>query len=132
MDLSYAAAVRLGVDRTGTARVEIEALGPGSQPTRRDRNPESQQRTEPPPPAAVAASGGRRVQVGSFAERDNARRLAERLRDAGVDAVDIDRVGVHGRDLWRVRIGPVPAARVAELLERLRALGLPQARVFIE
>ena len=29
MDLSYAAAVRLGVDRTGTARVELEAVGPG-------------------------------------------------------------------------------------------------------
>ena len=27
MDLSYAAAVRLGVDRTGTARVELEAVG---------------------------------------------------------------------------------------------------------
>ena len=29
IDLSYAAAVKLGVDRTGTARVEVRGLGPG-------------------------------------------------------------------------------------------------------
>lgn len=29
IDLSYAAAVKLGVDRTGTARVEVEGLSPG-------------------------------------------------------------------------------------------------------
>ena len=69
------------------------------------------------------------LQLGSFAERDNARRLAERLREAGVAAVDVDRVEREGRDLWRVRVGPVPAEDLAALRERLRALELPEPRV---
>jgi rare lipoprotein A len=141
MDLSYAAAVRLGVDRTGTARVDIEAVGPGD---RGDRGESVTAAAEPrvapelaPTPAAPAAlaepapADDERVwlQVGSFAERDNARRLADRLRDADVDEVDVDHVEVEGRDLWRVRIGPVEGADLAALRERLRALELPQPRV---
>ena len=34
IDLSYAAAVKLGVDRAGTARVEVRGLSPGEAPTR--------------------------------------------------------------------------------------------------
>ena len=132
MDLSYAAAVRLGVDRTGTARVELEAVGPG------DSGASNAASLSPPVPAPsmnaapARLDGERVVQVGSFGERDNARRLAERLRDADVDAVDIDRVEVGGRDLWRVRIGPVDGEDVAGLLDRLRALGLTGVRVFSE
>jgi rare lipoprotein A len=124
MDLSYAAAVRLGVDRVGTARVDLEAVGPG-------------ERSAPRPERSVTAAteavpgGGEDVtlQVGSFGERENARRLGDRLRDAGVDAVDIDHVEVDGRDLWRVRVGPVPGADLAALRERLRELELPEPRV---
>jgi rare lipoprotein A len=122
MDLSYAAAVRLGVDRAGTAHVQLEALGPG------------EDTASPSPPENVIAStepvaGAVTLQVGSFGERDNARRLADRLRDSGVDGVDIDHVELEGRDLWRVRVGPVAADDLATLRERLRGLELPEPRV---
>jgi len=122
MDLSYAAAVRLGVDRAGTAHVQLEALGPG------------EATASPSPPENVIAStepvaGAGTLQVGSFGERDNARRLADRLRDSGVDGVDIDHVELEGRDLWRVRVGPVAADDLATLRERLRGLELPEPRV---
>jgi rare lipoprotein A len=150
MDLSYAAAVRLGVDRTGTARVEIEAVGPGDaagEPLRAvepplDRSldaavvatPVSAPMTPATPAVTpVAAFDGRRiVQVGSFGEKDNARRLADRLRAADVDDVDVDHVDVDGRDLWRVRVGPMDFDDAEALLARLRAMGLPGARVFSE
>ena len=150
MDLSYAAAVRLGVDRTGTARVEIEAVGPGEagaapwsagEPPL-DHSFDTAVATPPMPvsagdtaPAAtpVAAFEGRRVvQVGSFGEKDNARRLADRLREAEVDDVDVDHVEVDGRDLWRVRVGPMDFDAAEALLARLRTMGLPGARVFSE
>ena len=152
MDLSYAAAVRLGVDRTGTARVELEAVGPGeggaapilaSEPSL-DRSldtavvgaePAVTPATGFTAPAAVpaAAFDGRRVvQVGSFGEKDNARRLADRLREAEVDDVDVDHVEVDGRDLWRVRVGPMDFDAAEALLARLRTMGLPGARVFSE
>ena len=136
IDLSYAAAVRLGVDRTGTARVELRALSPDGQ---------AQEflvadGTLPAPgsagggggaqsPVPVAASGRQWVQVGSFADKDNAQRLAERLRAASIDDVDLDKVEVADRDLWRVRIGPVKGERLASLLGELRALGLANPRI---
>jgi rare lipoprotein A len=136
MDLSYAAAVRLGVDRTGTARVELQAVGPGDESAR----PSAEQATaaEPaqppsappiPAPASFDSDDPVTLQVGSFGDKDNAGRLSERLRDAGVDAVDVDHVELDGRDLWRVRVGPVPAQALPALRERLRALELPEPRV---
>lgn len=145
MDLSYAAAIRLGVDRTGTARVEVEAVGPGDRASpNRDYTPISSEELQPSlpddtdstapldddPPQRPVLSGAQWVQVGSFGEKDNARRLADRLRDAGVDDVDMDHVEVDGRDLWRVRVGPVDGQDLNALLARLRELGLPRPRVF--
>jgi rare lipoprotein A len=136
IDLSYAAAVRLGVDRTGTARVELRAI-----------TGEGEAGGEAAPVLAasrptVAASrvpihsddndARKIVQVGSFAEKDNARRLADHLDDAGIDDVDLDRAEVDGRDVWRVRIGPVAGNEIEALLARIRALGLPNPRVFSE
>jgi rare lipoprotein A len=135
IDLSYAAAVRLGVDRTGTARVEVRAVdgnddapmllasagngggggggGGGSRPA----------------PATPIPSGKQLVQAGSFADKDNAQRLVGRLRDADVDDVDLDHVEVNDRDLWRVRIGPVQGEALATVLRKLRALGVSNPRL---
>ena len=145
MDLSYAAAIRLGVDRTGTARVDVQAVGPGDRPSANPAyTPISREELQPELPAdsdtapvendnpapRVQAAGAQWVQVGSFADKDNARRLADRLRDAGVDDVDMDHVEVDGRDLWRVRVGPVDGQDLGPLLDRLRELGLSRPRVF--
>ena len=137
MDLSYAAAVRLGVDRMGTARVEIETVGPGAAPRlARSVSPSADPDIRPaaprvPPPEPAPAISGEDVtlQVGSFGERENARKLSDRLEQAGIEAVDIDQVELEGRDLWRVRIGPVAATNLSQLRARLRALELPEPRV---
>lgn len=120
MDLSYAAAVRLGVDRTGTARVELEAV---------EAHPHA---------AAVAAESRLRtdtaaiIQAGSFSEKSNARRLADRLEDGGVGRVDVDHAEVDGRHVWRVRIGPVDGDDMDGVLARLRGLGVLNPRVFTQ
>jgi rare lipoprotein A len=138
IDLSYAAAVKLGVDRTGTARVELHALAPDGEreflvadnviPTAGGGGGggAAVRSTSAPMPVLT---GQRWVQVGSFADKDNAQRLASRLRDADIDGVDLDKVEVSDRDLWRVRIGPVAGERVPSLLDRLRGLGLANPRV---
>lgn len=133
MDLSYAAAVRLGVDRTGTARVELEAIGAkdrsgapvfaGALPTKGETAAGNARNSLRPGSDAI-------VQVGAFGEKSNARRLADRLQSAGVDGVDVDQADVSGRDVWRVRIGPVQLADLTALLARLRQLDLPEPRVF--
>lgn len=132
IDLSYAAAIKLGVDRTGTARVEVQAITDG-EPLKpavaAGRTPAMASAAAPP---ALPASGKRIVQVGSYAEVDNARRTAAQLKAAGIRHVDIDRSHVQGRKVWRVRIGPVAARKLAALLDRVHALGFPGARVFSE
>ena len=128
IDLSYAAAIRLGLDRAGTAPVEVRALPGGA---RLGDAP------APMPPAVAAPrgpepadDGSRRVvQVGAFREKDTARRLARRLEDAGIDDVDVDDASVRGGVLWRVRVGPLRAALVADVVARIRALGLPEPSV---
>lgn len=131
IDLSYAAAVRLGVDRTGTARVELRAVtGEGEAAPPEVAAPPSN-----PPPVAVrdaADTTQRWLQLGSFADKDNARRLVDRLGDAGVEDADIDHAEVGGRDVWRVRIGPLGMLEIEALMEKIHGLGLPSPRVFSE
>lgn len=47
------------------------------------------------------------VQVGSFSSRDNARRLAAKLRKAGLQVLDPERIDLRGKVLYRVQVGPV-------------------------
>jgi len=129
IDLSYAAAVRLGVDRTGTARVEVRAVeGPEPAPLLLAGGGGGGGRPQVAAPGPVAG-GSRLVQAGSFAAKDNAQRLADRLRAADIDDVDLDHVEVDDRDLWRVRIGPVAGSELDDVLRKLRALGVSNPRV---
>jgi len=62
-----------------------------------------------------------RVQVGAFANPDNARRLADRMRSAGLVAF-VDEVD----GLYKVRVGSFATRQEAgELAQRLRVEGLP-------
>jgi DedD protein len=72
--------------------------------------------------SAAGASGAWMVQLGSFASRDNADRLAKQLRGGGFQ-VSVSQ-GTTGRRLYRVRAGPVPDHAAAEQLAgKLRAQG---------
>src|SRR6478735_5734762 len=70
MDLSYAAAVRLGVDRTGTAHVQLESVGPGAVLASRQPERIVSPSTDPLVQAPSISGDEVTVQVGSFAERD--------------------------------------------------------------
>lgn len=134
IDLSYAAAVKLGLDRTGTARVEVRALTPEGE----DAGPVLGAGSTPLPPPrvpepALAAGNGRHVvQVGAYRERDNARRIARQLEDAGIDGVEVEDARVNGDKVWRVRVGPLAAEAAATVIDRIRGMGLPSPRVFSE
>lgn len=63
----------------------------------------------------AATSGKWWVQLGSFASRENAERLARSLRDAGY-AIDVSQIRAQGKELFRVRAGPVEDRAAAEAL----------------
>jgi DedD protein len=71
----------------------------------------------------ASSSGGWMVQLGVFANRANADRLAQELKSRGFHA-QVSENSAGGRLLWRVRAGPVAERTAAEQLSaRLRAAG---------
>jgi rare lipoprotein A len=70
------------------------------------------------------------LQVGSFAQRENAERLLARLAAQGITAARIVPRADGERTLHRVRVGPVSGAvELEDYIERLRLLGIPDARL---
>ena len=142
IDLSYAAAVKLDIHRSGTARVEVRALAPGepdSGPAPAAAVPAPVAAAPPTPmdglvaalPAAVAAEPIV-LQVASFSTRGNALRLVERLDAAGIAGARVLDASTSAQPVWRVRIGPVPAADAERLADRVAALGLERPRFLRE
>lgn len=82
----------------------------------------------PPPPTRVVkadapAGKGWMVQLGSFASRENATRLAGQLKDKGF-AANVNETTGSGKRLYRVRVGPEADRAAAEALRaKLRAAG---------
>jgi rare lipoprotein A len=125
IDLSYAAAVRIGIWPKGTGLVEVQGIDP------------AQQDAEPPPPITVTAQRGGKpalyLQVGAFGDPANAERLARRLRDQDVGSVRVVDAQVGGRNLKRVQIGPLADVDAADrITQKIEALGLPHAQVAVQ
>ncbi len=120
IDLSYTAAHKLGMIRSGTAPVEIRVLEPGE-----ETHAPSLTTSVTPPSIGVT----RYVQAGAFGARVNAEAMLARLRGAGIDNALIREVNIAGRQWYRVQAGPVDqAAAVDALVERLQRAGVPDAR----
>jgi len=102
IDLSYAAAYKLGIIGTGTGLVEIVALSPG---TGGHGAPVST-----PEGVSVPTRAGAEprifLQLGAFADTVNAQRMQDQLRMRGFDSA-LDLVRMNGLNLYRVRLGPL-------------------------
>lgn len=133
IDLSYAAAVKLGIHIRGTGPIEVRAIVPpgmhagvGEAPPAA-RAATSRPATEPPPPILVEA-GDVLLQVGSYGEHVNARRVQEQLERAGLRPVQVERAEINAGTVYRVRIGPIDVDRQPAIVERVQALGLGTPR----
>ena len=123
IDLSYAAAVRIGIWPKGTGLVEVRAIDPA--------HPDA----APPPRAVMAEAGSARIylQLGAFGDRANAERVADTARRGGIDRVDIESANVNGRVVHRVRVGPLADVATADAMTpRIERLGVGTPRVAIE
>ncbi|RMG31314.1 MAG: septal ring lytic transglycosylase RlpA family protein [Gammaproteobacteria bacterium] len=120
IDLSWAAAAKLGMLGKGTALVEVRALDPTRPTPHRDT-------TVRPHAAHVPRLY---LQVGAFVSRANAERLLEHLDVAHAFIAP----GLsHQQRVYRVRIGPLPSVEAADALaRRLEARGLRDAHVVID
>jgi rare lipoprotein A len=130
IDVSYAAAVRLGFVHEGVARVKVEAINPASA-TRRARRQGSEM--QPAKAVKVGASemieSGERLflQAGAFSTAEAASAFSDLLRDVVGDRVRIVRFPAQDA-LHRVRVGPVDDLEEAARLQSLiitADLGVP-------
>ncbi len=99
IDLSYAAAVKLGFEDQGTARVRVVAVVP----------------EEEVPPLGTAAGPPFYVRAGSFGDLASAEALRADVRALASEAAFV----VRQQSAYQVRIGPLATRREAE---RLRAV----------
>lgn len=145
IDLSYAAAHRLGMTDSGVTPVRIRVIGPDDP----QGPPRQAEAPEPIPAAERSASseespaetdtlngdaGGRYVQVGAFGDRQTAERVRSELAVLGFEAVRVStlRRGADA-DLHRVRIGPLrDDAAVRATTDRLQGAAHADYRIVRE
>jgi peptidoglycan lytic transglycosylase len=128
IDLSFAAATALDMVGTGTTRVEVRAVAP---PSDAYRTPAPVLAAAQPPQAQPAASVERMfLQVGAFAQQENAEKLVARLRASGFQNPTLVTQANDGRRLHRVWLGPVHDSVEYDALDaRLRSIGVSGARL---
>lgn len=124
IDLSYAAAKKLGISGTGTGNVEIKTITTShlTLNTSRAVLPES-----------TGGDGQIYVQLGAFGAYDNAANLANQLRQSEFRTVRVYRAGSEYKTLYKVRIGPMPSRDVAYgVLARLTKTGQKTAQIVVD
>jgi len=132
IDLSFAAAKKLGVVGPGTARVEISAVDPGtsSSPT--------QQVTRPVVRAVPLAENNAAdvplfIQMGSFGSEVNALNLVQELESANEKAVTVSQLETSDGLFYRVRVGPLyDVGEANAVIRRLNQKGFASTRIVVQ
>jgi rare lipoprotein A len=145
IDLSYAAAAKLGILGTGTGVVEVEAVGPDEAATQVVKTfplqiiPSAVAAEEISAAPAPAANPKLYLQVGAFTQRDNAVSLRDRLEREALRPIFVHSSpsgGNGGTDtapIYRVRIGPLASVEEGDrLTQRVTQLGITDARIVVE
>lgn len=125
IDLSFAAAKKLGITLTGTAQVEISVLGAGKRPAERViRAIPLVDKVEQDVPLFI--------QMGSFGKEINAINLMSELRDANELAVAVSELRTANGSFFRVRVGPLYDIDEANsVIRRLKNKGFSSARIVV-
>ncbi|MBL7001027.1 MAG: septal ring lytic transglycosylase RlpA family protein [Gammaproteobacteria bacterium] len=127
IDLSYAAAKKLGVVGPGTAEVEIEALD-----THKD-SPRKTVRSIPLQQQPKLSETSVFIQLGSFGNVANAQNLLNDLNDNQEQAVVIQQVNTEKGDFYRVRLGPLLSINEANVIHaRLVGKGYSNAKIVFD
>jgi rare lipoprotein A len=159
IDLSYAAAKKLGYAETGTARVKVEGIDPQAWWAQRGRpaplmlnepkvaqsapgpnvatgkieqwTPPAQQHAADVVPVSPMAKGqGTYLQVGAFANPDAAELLRSKLSGMVSAPVFISSIVRNQQTLHRVRLGPIASAgEVQQMQSSVRQANLGQPSV---
>lgn len=143
IDVSRRGAQLLGFEKQGVAKVRVQVIDSGGAPAGQrlaDRSaPREVMGGDSPGPVArppkietarlPASRSWVYIQVGAFQEFERARQLSLDLKDLGT--FSIQPVEATGARIYRLRLGPYATREEAQVhLDRLRARGFPEARIF--
>lgn len=123
IDLSYAAAAKLGILADGTGDVEIRALQAGQAiPRSASASP------------AVVSGDAVYVQLGAFEHRTNAELLRAKVSGADVLSARVSQTrSAKGAPVYRVRVGPLDSeSEVKAVLAKLQRAGIGSYRLVTE
>jgi rare lipoprotein A len=152
IDLSYAAAAKLGMLENGTAPVEIRTVQ-ASKSDREEIESTSLPAQAPPVDQVEVTTEGTAtpvgkpsgdaggdsdvdyyVQIGAFGERDNAYRMVGRAETARLETpIEVNQHRRGEAVLYRVQVGPLTdAAAVDRVTDALREAGIRQSHVVVK
>ena len=106
IDLSYAAAGKLDILKSGTGRVEVVTLNPSDFDTSTEN------------PIVSEKQLFHFIQVGAFKERPNAIKLEQKLGLTLANETHILTTQTPTGTLYRVQIGPIPSEKAAQTLSQ--------------
>ncbi len=108
IDLSYGAAVKLGIYPKGTARVEVEAIMPNSSSRTRQQRPQPRQPSHPQQRQYF-------IQAATYKTQRSAEQLRAKLAHVSSSRVFV----VPVKHYWLVRIGPFINKQSAQHVQKL-------------
>jgi len=128
IDLSYSAALKLDMVKSGTSLVEVEAISfdepSGNRPVRQTTTPAPVARTPDPAPPHIDENRIY-VQVGAFGARENAEKRLATLKGASILSAFIVEDKSVTPALYRVRVGPIRGVVQYDIVvEELANLGI--------
>jgi rare lipoprotein A len=150
IDLSYAAASRIGMLGNGTALVEIRAIDPAApktppqlaqapgataQSARVVQIAAATAATAAPPAAPAGAAPAPRIylQAGAFSDSGNAERMRMRLEQGLARHVRVIPVAADSGPVHRVQVGPLASVEVADQVStQMSQLGISEPLVVID
>lgn len=134
IDLSYAAASKLGYAQNGTGNVELRAIEPGQPKTvTTTASIKSAPATPVPATAPDVVRNQLFLQLGSFISQGNAESLRAQLTLNNVTRAAVQQTEVDRKNIYRVRIGPIASTEEANsLASHIHDLGMGVASIVID
>lgn len=130
IDLSYVAALKLGIVAEGTGKVEVRAVVPDEAALK------DAAASPAAPQLATDSSPAMFLQVGAFTDRRNAEQLSQRVATVaprGAVKISEQASAATRGPLYRVRLGPLSSVdEVDQVSRKLDDLGLSDAHVVID
>ena len=133
IDLSYAAAVKLGFMNKGTGRVEVRAIDPGMSSGPALAAAPAPASESAPASGQPQASETLYLQVGAFSSQDNAERLRREIQEQAIGTVRIVEADSDSGRLYKVQVGPLSGTPEADQAARsLKSLGINESRSIVQ